>query len=76
MSYVFFYSAPDDYAAGPVTFNTGANDRCCIRIPIVVDTIAEDLEHFTVSLYLPSAANPTVLPGAITTAVVNIIGKC
>ena len=71
------YSAPNDYSAGPfsVVFGPGADNRQCINIPIESDTIAEDTETFTVMLNLPSAANPTVFPGVISSAIVNILGK-
>ena len=66
-----------DYAPGPysVTFSTAANDRQCINIPLVNDQVPDGDETFTVSLNLPTAGNPMVIPGNIPSALVNIIGK-
>jgi hypothetical protein len=53
----FHYLAILNYVPGPYSavFGPGANDRHCINITLVVDSITEGSEDFTVSLNLPSA---------------------
>ena len=66
-----------DYIGGPynVTFGMQANDRQCIDIPLIADDENEISENFTVSLNLPTAENPELLPGDPAVATVNIIGE-
>ena len=52
-----------------------ANDRQCIDIPLIADDENEISENFTVSLNLPTAENPELLPGDPAVATVNIIGE-
>lgn len=65
-----FLSAPDDYSPGPffVTFDSTSNTQCA-SIPIVDDDLVENEESFSVSL---GSANPAVLIGSPSTAIVTI----
>ncbi len=58
-----------------MTFGPGANDRQCIDIPLINDTVMEEAENFTADIVIFAEDSDFVMPGDPDTTIVTLLGR-